>query len=40
MSHVLRPQDAFAELARISLSDQSLDTVMSTIARLTLQTSG
>jgi GAF domain-containing protein len=38
MSDHLQPQDAFAELARITLSEQSLDTVMGTIARLTKQT--
>ena len=32
-----QPQDAFAELARLTLSDQSLETVMDTIARLTKQ---
>lgn len=38
MSAHVQPQDAFAELARITLSEQSLDTVMATIARLTKQT--
>lgn len=38
MSELVQPQDAFAELARITLSDQSLDSVMDTIARLTKQT--
>jgi GAF domain-containing protein len=34
----LQPNDAFAELARLTLSEQSLDTVMDTIAGLTKQT--
>lgn len=38
ISDLLQPHDAFAELARITLSDQSLDSVMDTIARLTKQT--
>ena len=38
MSDTLQPQDAFAELARITLSEQSLETVMETIARLTKRT--
>jgi GAF domain-containing protein len=38
MSDVLQPQDAFAELARITLSEQSLETVMETIALLTKRT--
>jgi GAF domain-containing protein len=38
MSNTLQPQDAFAELARITLSEQSLDTVMDTVARLTKRT--
>ena len=38
MSEPVQPQDAFAELARITLSEQSIDTVMDTIARLTKQT--
>ena len=38
MSDVMQPQDAFAELARIALAEQSLDTVMDTIARLTKRT--
>lgn len=38
MSELVQPQDAFAELARITLSDQSLDSVMATIARLAKQT--
>ena len=38
MPHHLQPQDAFAELARITLADQSLDSVMGTIATLTKRT--
>jgi GAF domain-containing protein len=34
MSDTLDPQDAFGELARITLSEQSVDTVMGTVARL------
>ena len=34
----VQPQDAFAELARISLAEQSLETVMDTIAQLTKHT--
>jgi GAF domain-containing protein len=34
----MQPQDAFAELAKITLSEQSLDSVMATIANLTKQT--
>jgi GAF domain-containing protein len=38
MSDTPPAADAFAELARITLSEQSLDTVMDTIARLTKRT--
>ncbi len=38
MADTLQPQGAFAELARLTLSEQSLDTVMATIAELTKQT--
>ena len=38
MSDTMQPQDAFAELARITLSEQSLETVMETIAGLTKRT--
>jgi GAF domain-containing protein len=38
MSATLQPQDALAELAKITLSEQSLETVMGTIALLTKQT--
>ena len=38
MSHALQPHDAFAELARITLSDQSLETVMVTIVGLAERT--
>jgi hypothetical protein len=34
----MQPQDAFAELAKITLSEQSLDSVMATIASLTKRT--
>jgi GAF domain-containing protein len=34
----IQPQDAFAELAKITLSEQSLDSVMTTIAGLTKRT--
>ena len=37
-SDAVQPQDAFAELAGITLSEQSLDTVMDTVARLTKRT--
>jgi GAF domain-containing protein len=38
MLGTLQPQDAFAELARITLSEQSLDTVMDTVAGLMKRT--
>ena len=38
MSDTAQPQDAFAELARITLSEQSLDTVMQTISDLAKRT--
>ena len=38
MSDSLQPQDAFAELARITLAEQSIDTVMQTIAQLAKRT--
>jgi GAF domain-containing protein len=38
LSATVEPQDAFAELARITLSEHSLETVMGTIARLVKQT--
>ncbi len=38
MSDTLQPQDAFAALARITLSEQSLDTVMETISALAKRT--
>ena len=38
MSDTLDPQDAFGELARITLSEQSVDTVMDTVARLAKRT--
>ena len=38
MSNHLEPNDAYAELAGITLSEQSLDTVMATVAQLTKQT--
>jgi GAF domain-containing protein len=34
----MQPQDAFAELARVTLADHSLDTVMEKVARLTKRT--
>jgi GAF domain-containing protein len=34
----LQPQDAFAELARLTLAEHSLDTVMETVARLAKST--
>lgn len=38
MSETLQAQDAFSELARITLAEHSLDTVMETIVRLAKQT--
>ena len=38
MSEPVQPQDAFSELARITLSEHSLETVMETIAQLTKRT--
>ena len=37
-SDAVQPQDAFAELAGITLPEQSLDTVMDTVARLIKRT--
>ncbi len=34
-AHPLDPQDAFAQLGRLTLADHSLETVMATVARLT-----